>query len=457
MMNSNEMPSLIKGDINKDGIDEVYVGGGKDQEGEFIEYKSGKFKAFVPFAMSKYKLSEETKGTLVDVDQDGDLDLYMATGGKFFPKESTALQDRIFLNNGRGDFVESNFALPFTNFFSTSVVKPIDFDNDGDSDLLIGDRGDPFYYGLGGTAYLLENNGKGLFKDVTQLYAPALQKVGMVTDAEVADFNNDGWQDIVVVGDWMPITPLRNNAGHFVDASKELKVGQTTGWWHTVEAADFNNDGKIDFVIGNHGLNTFFKAGDRMYVNDFDRNGSVEQLFCTNVGGKYYPVVEKDELISQLPSLKKTILYYKDYSKKSIEDLFPESILKSSKVSEVEELSSILLLSGKNGYSKIDLPAQAQYSPIYSFLVLDFDNDGALDLIAGGNQFQVKPQFGRYDASNGWLFKGNMKDGGFSFDNGIDLNVKGQIRGIEYVKVKKSRYVFFAKYGDELEIYKIPD
>ena len=457
MMYSNETPSLIKGDINNDGIDEVYVGGGKGQEGAVIQFKQGNGESFHAAAISMYRQSEETKGTLVDVDKDGDLDFYMATGGRFFPKGSSELMDRIFLNDGKGNFDESAYALPFTDFFSTSFAKPIDFDNDGDNDLVVGDRGEPFFYGLGGRAYLLENNGKGLFTDVTSRYAPLLLTIGMVTDAEVTDFNNDGWKDIVLVGDWMPITFLKNEKKQFTNHILEPGLQETEGWWHAIQGADFNNDGKPDFVVGNHGLNTFFKQGDRMYLNDFDRNGSVEQLFCTKVNGKYYPLADKDELLSQLPSLKKSILYYKDYSKKSIDDLFPESILKTSRVLEVKLLSSVLLLSGPTGYHQIELPLEAQYSPIYGLLVLDFDNDGVLDLIAGGNQFQVKPQFGRYDASRGWLFKGKLEKGKFSFGSGIDLNVKGQIRGIEYVKVNGTRYILFAKYDDELEVYKIPN
>src|SRR5258708_3268928 len=254
----------------------------------------------------------------------------------------------------------------------------------------------------------------------------------MVTDAVVADFNNDGWKDIVLVGDWMPITVLKNDKRYFTDSSKELGLNETEGWWHDIETADFNKDGKADFVVANHGLNTFFKRGDKMYVNDFDRNGSVEQLFCTKVDEAYYPIVDKDELLSQLPSLKKALVYYKNYGKKSIGDLFPKSILDKSKIVEVKLLSSILLLSDKKGYKMVELPLEAQYSPIYSFLALDFDNDGVQDIIAGGNQYLVKPQFGRYDASQGWLFKGVLKGGQFSFESGIDLNVKGQIRDIEY-------------------------
>jgi enediyne biosynthesis protein E4 len=455
MMYSNETPSLMKGDIDKDGVDEIYVGGGKDQSSVFINYKSGKFQSRSPQALSKYAISEETKGSLFDVDNDGDLDLYRANGGRFFPKQSSALMDKIFINNGKGDFTESSYPLPFTQFISTSVVEPIDFDKDGDLDLLVGERFDPFTYGVGGRGYLFENNGVGLFKDVTNEHAPLLQSVGMITDALAADINNDGWKDIVIVGDWMPITVLKNRNGHFINSSDEFGLNGTEGWWHDIESTDLNKDGKPDFVIANHGLNTFFKSGDRMYVSDFDQNGSTEQLFCTKVGDTYYPIVDKDEFLSQLPSLKKELLYYKDYGKKSMEDLFPPSILANANVFQVNVLSSILLLSNQKGYERIELPLEAQYSPIYSLLISDFDQDGVDDLIAGGNQYLMKPQFGRYDASSGWFFKGVIKNDRFTFDKGIALHVKGQIRDIECVEIKGTNYILFAKYDDELEIFKI--
>lgn len=454
-MYSNETPSMVKGDINGDGTEDVYVGGGKDQSGYFIQFKSGKIEALIQGSFEQYALSEETKGTLVDVDMDGDLDLYMATGGRFYSKISNAQGDKIFLNDGKGKFSESPTALPFNDFFSTSVVKSIDFDNDGDLDLLVGERFDPFYYGIGGRAFLLENDGTGLYKDVTNNNASFLSNIGMVTDMEVQDIDNDGWKDIILIGDWMPIVVLKNDKGSFIDFSNQLGLSETQGWWHDIESGDFNKDGKVDFVVGNNGLNAFYKADDRMYVNDFDKNGSIEQIFCTNINGKYYPIVDKDEFLSQLPSLRKELLYYKDYSKKSIEDLFPESVLANSKVFQVKLLSSILLLSGTKGYERIELPLEAQFSPLFSLLVADFDNDGTDDLIAGGNQYAVKPQFGRNDASNGWFFKGTLKDRKFEFQKGIDLGVEGQIRDIEFIEVKGVKYILFAKHDDDLEIFKI--
>jgi enediyne biosynthesis protein E4 len=457
MMYSNETPSLSKGDIHNDGTATIYIGGGKDQPGGFIRFRDGKFELTHSSVAAKYSASEETKSVLFDANGDGYLDLYLASGGRFYSKSSSVLTDKIFLNNGKGEFYESPHPLPFREFISTSVVVPIDFDRDGDVDLLVAERFHPFAYGLDGRAFLFENDGSGLFKDVTETRASFLSDIGMITDAVAVDFNSDGWEDLVLVGDWMPVIALKNERGNFIDISGEWGLEDTRGWWHSIAAADLNQDGKVDFVVANHGLNTFFKPGDRMYLNDFDANGSVEQIFCTYENGKYYPVVDKDELLSQLPFLKKDLLYYKDYGNKSMEELFPENILSKSKVFEVDRLASMLFLSNATGYEQVELPREAQYSPLYSLLVTDLDNDGVMDLIAGGNQYQVRPQFGRYDGSHGWFFKGVLEAGVFTFSSGIDLNVKGQIRDIELLEVKGNRYILFAKYDDELEIVKVRD
>lgn len=456
MMYSNETPSMTTGDINQDGNEEIYIGGGRDQVGAFIQFDNKKIQTFVPIAFSKFKLGEETKGALVDVDGDGDLDFYFATGGRFFPNISSAQKDQIMINNGNGEFTESLHPLPL-DAFSTSVVMPIDFDNDEDFDLFVGERFDPFIYGKGGRGFLLENDGKGLFKDVTSNYASDLKQAGMITDAVIVDLDNNGWQDIALVGDWMPIIILKNNNGKFSRADEEYGLLGTEGWWHDIESADLNLDGKPDFIIGNQGLNSFFKAGDRMYVNDFDNNGSIEQIFCTRVNGNYYPILDRDELISQLPTLKKSLLYYKDYAKRTIEELFPSEIIKNSKIYYVNQLASVMLISGPKEFEIIELPLEAQFSTIYSLLIKDFDQDGINDLIAGGNQYLVKPQFGRQDASHAWFFKGVLKDGKFRFSRGKDLNVKGQIRDIEVIEVNGNKFILFAKYDDQLEIYKIHD
>jgi hypothetical protein len=454
-MYSNETPFLIKGNVDKDADDEIYVGGGKDQPGVMLQFSAHTITSTVIPALEKFAISEKTNGTFVDVDNDNDLDLYLAMGGRFFPKTSSALEDKLLINDGNGRFADSPHTLPFKQPISTSVAKAIDFDRDGDSDLVIGERFDPFVYGVGGRAYLFENDGHGKFNDVTAQRASVLMNVGMITDIEVQDIDLNGWNDLVLVGDWTPIHMIKNFNGTFTSASEEFGTLKSEGWWHAIESSDLNKDGKADFVVGNHGLNSFFRSNDRMYINDFDGDGSIEQIFCTKIGDRYYPLIDKDDLLSQIPSLKKQLLYYANYAGKSIDQIFPEKTLDASRIVEVNMLSSVLLLSGQNGFTIVDLPQEAQYSSIYDLLIGDIDNDGVDDLIAGGNNYKVKPQFGRSDASHGWFFKGELKGKEFSFQKGFDLGIDGEIRDIEIIDRDGTKYIFFTKHNDKLEIYKI--
>jgi hypothetical protein len=454
-MYSNETPFLMKGNVDKDPEEEIYVGGGKDQPGVMLQFSDGKIISSVIPALKKYSISEKTDGTFVDVDNDNDLDLYLAMGGRFFPKTSSALEDKLLINDGHGQFMESPHMLPFKQPISTSVVKSIDFDRDGDSDLVIGERFDPFVYGIGGRGYLFENDGHGKFTDVTEQRANVLMNIGMITDIEVQDIDLNGWDDVILVGDWTPIHMLKNLNGAFTSATEGFGTSKSEGWWHTIESSDLNKDGKPDFVVGNHGLNSFFTSNDRMYVNDFDGDGSIEQIFCTKIADRYYPLIDKDDLLSQIPSLKKQLLYYANYAGKSIDQIFSEKMVNTSRILEVKMLSSVLLLSGQNGFTIIDLPQEAQYSSIYDLLIEDIDNDGVDDLIAGGNNYKIKPQFGRSDASHGWFFKGDLKGKEFSFQKGLDLGIDGEIRDIELIERDGTKYIFFTKHNDNLEVYKI--
>lgn len=455
LMYSNEMPGMARGDINGDGVDELFVAGGKDQSGVILQYTDKKFVTRSSVDFNNLLLSEGTRPLFEDFDGDGDKDLYVSTGGRYYSNTSSAQLDHLLLNDGKGNFYASATPLPYREFVSTSVAKAIDFDGDGDNDIVVAERFDPYVYGTGGRAFLFENDGKGAFTDVTGSRSPAFETLGMVTDIEVTDIDGDGLDDVVFVGDWMPITIFQNQNGKFTNISATFALSKTAGWWTDITSADFNNDGIVDFVIANHGQNSFFKAGDAMYVSDFDGNGSVEQIFCTEIDGKDYPVVDKDDFISQLPSFRKTLLYYKDYSNKTIADLIGEKDLSKAKRFQADIMESVLLLSSGSKYIVTPLPLEAQFSPIYALHADDFDNDGIVDLIAGGNQFHVKPQFGRYDASEGWFFKGELTDGKFAFARGTSLGVPGEIRAIESIKTSRGRYLIFAKFNDELEVYKI--
>lgn len=453
IMYSNEMPKLVKGDVNSDGVDEIYMGGGKDQAGVLLQFKNG-ITYTHPFQQKDFSLAEETKGVFFDADGDKDLDFYFATGGRFFPTISEAQKDRILINEGNGKFIETDHPLPMVNF-ATSVVIPFDFDKDGDNDLFVAERFDPFRYGMGGRGYLLQNDA-GRFSDITEKYAPELLHTGMITDGLVVDYDRDGWDDLVLVGDWMPIMIFRNTKNAFLNVSHELNLSNTEGWWNAIETDDVNGDGIPDFVIGNHGKNSFFKEGDRVYINDFDGNGSIEQIFCTSIGGRYYPILDRDELLAQIPALKKNLLFYREYKSKTIDDIFDAATLSKTIIREVKLLSSVLLLSEEKGYKTVMLPPQAQYSPIHALLWQDLDGDMISDLIVGGNQFQVKPQFGRYDASDCFFFKGhliNNKD--YTFGAGISLGINGQVRDIQYLDLNDEKFILFAKYDDNLEVFKI--
>jgi hypothetical protein len=450
-MYSTESPSLTKTDVDGDGNDEIYFSGGKDQPGSFLSISDDHFMVNSSAFMSK---PEETRSIFLDIDNDGDQDFYLASGGRFYSSSSSVLKDRIYLNDGNGNFTLSEQDLPFLKYLSTSAVVPFDLDNDNDLDLFVAERFHPFYYGTGGRGYLLENQGDGSFKDVTDQKAAELTKENMITDALSVDIDGNGWQDLVVVGDWMPITILINNSGKLETRSK-YDLPKTNGWWMDIESADLNNDGLPDFVVGNHGLNTTFKAGDRLYINDFDNNGAIEQIYCTRINDQYYPILDKDELISQIPVLKKKVVYYRDYAGMSIEELFTPGIIEQSKILEVDILASVALLSTPEGYEIIRLPQEAQYAPIHSLLILDVNKDGIQDLFAGGNEFQVKPQFGRFDASKGWLFPGKMAEGSYTFDKAVNLKIDGQIRDFEILIKENKQYLIVAKYDDELEVYKI--
>ena len=248
------------------------------------------------------KSSEDTDCLFFDANRDGNLDLYITSGGNEFSSSSGALLDRLYLNNGKGELIRSQQLLPTSHKFeSTSAVAANDYDQDGDLDLFVGVRLVPFLYGVPGNGYLLNNDGKGNFQDVTKLVAPGLVELGMITDAKWADVNNDSKEDLLVIGDWMPIRLLMNENGLFVDRTQKYGLGDTNGWYNCIETGDFNNDGRVDFVVGNHGLNSRFKASINepvsLYVNDFDQNGTVEQIMTRFNNGVSYPLVLRQDMV----------------------------------------------------------------------------------------------------------------------------------------------------------------
>ena len=432
-MNHNDGPALATADLNKDGITDFYIGGGKNQTGAlFISNKDDFEKIQIPF--EKSNRSEDTDAVFFDGDNDDDLDLIITSGGKSFSKFSLDLDDRYYENIGNNNFILKKDAFSFETHFSSSSVGIADFNKDGAMDLIIGERFDLKTYGKKASIHLLINQGHGKFIEES---VSDFNEVGMITDLAVSDINQDGWLDIVACGEWMPISIFINSNGFFSNETDRYGLAKTNGLWNTLLVKDINGDNVPEILAGNLGNNTFFNTGMKLYINDFDNNGTEEQIICQYINKNYYPIVDKDELISQLPYLKKKILKYENYSVAQIQDLFTATQLEESQVSELNILESTFFIRNIKGeYEGHNLPKEIQYAPVYAFAHHDKENNASKGTFyVGGNQFLVKPQFGRYDASKGWSLNYSIIANEIKFDDPEMLGINGQIRQLEIVNL----------------------
>ncbi len=461
---STEGPKLAVGDVNSDGLEDVYVGGARDQAGQlFFQKKDGTFEAQTASRIFEGdKIAEDTDALFFDADSDGDLDLYVVSAGNEWRGQYKPLLDRLYINDGQGDFLKDEKALPEI-YENGACIRAVDFDNDGDQDLFLGNRVITNGYGFIPNSYLLENNGKGQFTDVTK-GVQGLDKVGMVTDAIWADYNLDKLPDLIVVGDWMPITIFKAKAtdkGITFEKQENAFDQKTAGWWKSIQAADMDKDGDLDFIVGNHGLNCDLKASQtepiELFANDYDGNQSLDHVFCYYNGGERYPFASKNELIKQMAGIKSQFVKNKDYVHKKIEDIFPKGQLQAAAKRQVYELQSAYVENLGNGQFKLHpLPVEAQTTPIYSILIQDFNKDGNLDVLLGGNLYGVVPKVGRYDASYGTLLQGDGK-GGFTTvpTHQSGFTVKGQIRDIQLISTKNGQLILVTRNNDNIVSFQI--
>jgi hypothetical protein len=453
-MLSRSGPCIAKGDVNNDGLEDVYIGGASGQVGElFLQQKGGQF-TLKPQAIFKQNInSEDCDAVFFDADNDHDLDLYVVSGGNEFSENDDALQDRLYLNDGTGNGSSPRFikAMLPKETISGSCVRPADVDNDGDLDLFIGGRLTPQKYPQTPESQILINQGKGIFTKENQAN---LSNLGMVTDAVWIDLNKDKLPDLVVVGEWMPIKVFINHKGKLTDESSVWMTQASGGFWNKILAEDFDNDGDIDLVIGNHGLNSQIKANENqpaeITFKDFDDNGTIDPIMSYYLNGKSYPSLSRDDLLEHLPMLKKKFTNYKSYADAQISDLFDANQLKGSMTLKAKNLQTIYLENTGENFKNKPLPIQAQFSPVYAIASTDINSDGKKDLILAGNLSTARIKFGKYDASSGAVLLGDGK-GNFKHISitKTGLNLKGDVRSL----VTVGRKLIIGINNEKVKIY----
>lgn len=417
-MFTREGPAFAVGDCNGDGLDDLFFGGAKGQSGTLmIQKRNGQFDRRPTPDFDKHKMAEDADAVFFDADADGDLDLVVVSGGHEATNERELLMPRFYFNDGKGNFKHNQFALDNV-FLQASCVKPSDYDGDGDIDLFVGASVVPFLYGMSPISYLLRNNGKGKFENVkdwlgrSRFDNPSVVRPGMIKDACWTDLNHDQLPDLVVVGEWMPITVLIQQKDHkFLNATSDYGLAETHGWWNSIEAADFNMDGKPDFVVGNLGLNSRIRVSKdkplMMYLGDFDSNGGSDHIMVYYNGDKRYPFASRDQLVRQIPMFKKKFPSYGAYQNVELEDIITPLQQGNSAVMKVTEFKSVMLYNVADSFLIKALPMEAQFFPVYGIATEDVDGDGNIDLLLTGNQEAVQPDFGAYDAGIGQLLLGD--------------------------------------------------
>ncbi|OLY92405.1 VCBS repeat-containing protein [Cnuella takakiae] len=452
-------PCMVKGDVNGDGLEDLFVGGGSGTAGAlFLQQKGGVFRKMASSALEGDKTYEDGGAVFLDANKDGKIDLFVASGGyhNLLP-EDPLLQDRLYLGDGKGGLAKAPAGAVPQLLVSKGCVAAADINGDGNADLFVGGRVVPGRYPETPKSFVLLGDGKGAFKDGTASVAPEIQNLGMVTDAVFTNLGGSNLPELVVVGEWMPVTVFALEGGKLRNKTNQYLPKAYSGWWNKILAEDLNGDGRTDLVLGNQGLNTQCKVSDKepaeLYFKDFDDNGAVDPILCFYMQGKSYPYVFRDELLEQMTIMRTRYQDYNAYADAKLSDIFTPEELKGAGHLQANTLHTTLLLQdGKGKFAEQPLPIAAQYAPVYALAAMDANGDGFKDLVLCGNNNRAKLRFGKSDANYGVLLKGNGK-GGFAYlpQQESGLKLQGDVRSL----VQVNGQLLFGINGQALKAYQL--
>lgn len=463
---SRQGPKISKADVNNDGLEDFFIGGPAGQSGVlYIMQLNGSFLPASNQPWQADKACEDIGSVFFDADGDGDIDLYIVSGGSEFAIGSPELQDRLYINDGKGNFTKAPDGSLHKEFSSGGCVAAADYDKDGDIDLFVGGRINPGSYPLTSPGGILRNDTDPKTKLIKFTVAtneanPALREPGMVTDAVWTDIDNDNWPDLIITGEWMPVKIFHNNKGKLEDITDKAGLSKSNGLWYKIIAADIDKDGDMDFVVGNMGLNTQFTASLQqplqLYTGDFSGAGKNIPVVCNYIQGKSYPIATLDEIQDAIPAMKKKFLKYANYADASIGEMFSLDVLNKAKHFDVYTLqSSYIENKGSNQFVLHPLPLLAQFSVVQGIIVNDFTNDGKMDILLSGNFYPYRVQYGPCDASMGLLLAGNGK-GNFKpvQRNESGILIRGDVRDMIFLNDKKIGTIVISKNSDSVQVIK---